>query len=399
MFLVTSKTPIISSADVVTGKDVKSAYIYLSAMREQVFNTKSTLKVALPEEKANAIFLIAQNFGNMRFKVNFGDNVGVLAGQLKIDVFSMPLYLNLFCEIGESQDGLLTNCAVGQLPIPQKLLEFLILQTTSIVAGKNAKQVVDAIYNESYIHEGVLLSVVEKPRELGASIRARKHDMLTISKQLFVKNEVSKAAVESYLEALSRIKTNEVELSLFVKVALSYASTSPNGLSATMENEAAIWALAIYMGSSQFASLLNMNSSQYNNRAATINGRIDLAMHYLYSAVIELSANRSYSQQIGILKELLDSEGGSGFSFYDLLADRAGTKLAMYATSSEETAELLQQHALNQTFRLLPQMVSLQEGIQSDEFTNTYQNMESRIFKQAIMNIDKEIDLLPMFNE
>ncbi len=51
------------------------------------------------------------------------------------------------------------------------------------------------------------------------------------------------------------------------------------------------------------------------------------------------------SDAAGLLKEELDADGGSGFSFGDLLADRAGTTFAELATRDEETAAAVQASA------------------------------------------------------
>ncbi len=47
--------------------------------------------------------------------------------------------------------------------------------------------------------------------------------------------------------------------------------------------------------------------------------------------------------KVGVVKELMDStEGGSGFSFVDFMANRAGMLLAVAATKNEANARNLQ---------------------------------------------------------
>ncbi|MGB7405054.1 MAG: hypothetical protein WA906_05150, partial [Pacificimonas sp.] len=70
---------------------------------------------------------------------------------------------------------------------------------------------------------------------------------------------------------------------------------------------------------------------------ATLGGRRDLAMHFILSAALA-TRDAGLGQALGEWKELADSlPGGSGFSFVDLAADRAGTRLAMVLLDEDGT--------------------------------------------------------------
>ncbi|NIL98362.1 MAG: hypothetical protein GTO53_10785, partial [Planctomycetales bacterium] len=69
----------------------------------------------------------------------------------------------------------------------------------------------------------------------------------------------------------------------------------------------------------------------------TIHGRTDLVSHFLVSAVLTLAVGADAAQAAGILKEISDTHGGSGFSFADVAANLAGV----------EMAEALQNNKLN----------------------------------------------------
>ena len=75
----------------------------------------------------------------------------------------------------------------------------------------------------------------------------------------------------------------------------------------------------------------------------TLRGRNDLARHFWVSAALSVLSDESRSMTVGITKEMMDATpGGSGFSFVDLTADRAGTLFAVAATSNAESARNLQ---------------------------------------------------------
>ena len=106
----------------------------------------------------------------------------------------------------------------------------------------------------------------------------------------------------------------------------------------------------------------------------TIRGRQDLARHMLVSCALAILSNEEFSATLGLWKERLDAENGSGFSFVDLLADRVGLRLAQRATGDRASALLLQ-YRLRRTWEpadLFPPIAGLPEGIRRSEFERRY---------------------------
>ena len=64
--------------------------------------------------------------------------------------------------------------------------------------------------------------------------------------------------------------------------------------------------------------------------------RIDLAQHFIASAAITSSINGQIAKAVGEEKELNDANGGSGFSFIDLAADKAGTRITLISCQTPE---------------------------------------------------------------
>ena len=113
-------------------------------------------------------------------------------------------------------------------------------------------------------------------------------------------------------------------------------------------------------------------------------GRNDLVQHYLVSAALTVSAGSGLAGAMGVFKELDDSRGGSGFSFADLLADRAGIRLAEMATGTKQQARLLQKRMggpllLESDF--MPNIEDLPEGIMELEFKHRYQDPDSENYR------------------
>jgi hypothetical protein len=120
---------------------------------------------------------------------------------------------------------------------------------------------------------------------------------------------------------------------------------------AVEQNKAAVFALGILMGHPRlryfvgpFGDSRSIWRAYRALRPATLRGRKDWAQHFLVSAGLSVSSTETLSDAAGLLKEELDAgEGGSGFSFSDLLADRAGTTFGAVATRDEASARKVQE--------------------------------------------------------
>ena len=112
-----------------------------------------------------------------------------------------------------------------------------------------------------------------------------------------------------------------------------------------VENRAALLALAKTFGGDELTSLLSpatIANFQANAKPYTIYGRRDLAQHMVLSAGLTLVADEGLAELIGLDKEISDLMGGKTISAWDLLADKAGVRLAQNATRSAKSARQLQ---------------------------------------------------------
>lgn len=111
------------------------------------------------------------------------------------------------------------------------------------------------------------------------------------------------------------------------------------------ENRAALLALAKTFGGDELTSILSpatIANFQANAKPYTIYGRRDLAQHMVLSAGLTLVADEGLAELIGLDKEISDLMGGKTISAWDLLADKAGVRLAQNATRSAKSARQLQ---------------------------------------------------------
>ena len=124
----------------------------------------------------------------------------------------------------------------------------------------------------------------------------------------------------------------------------------------------------------------------------TLHGRTDLAQHFAVSAAIAAAGGGLLADSIGVFKELDDSRGGSGFSFADLLADRAGVELAAAGTGSR--ARRIQLTLAAPDLReedFMPAPGALPEGLMELEFRRRYRDLDDARYASVKREIDNRI--------
>lgn len=208
-------------------------------------------------------------------------------------------------------------------------------------------------------------------------------------------------ATADHVEHLIRFAQAEPRFtfSQCLEVAFRNAQERSQDHSAVAENQAAILALASVLGESKFRALVGKNIPQPPTdvrskfQRVTLHGRRDWTKHFLISAALQVLSNNLVSLDIGVLKEELDADGGSGFSFGDLLADRAGSEFARRATASEAAARELQRFILAGFVDedLVPAGHDLPEGLSDAQLKTRYGGVQGSQYKKMVDEIDRRI--------
>jgi hypothetical protein len=135
--------------------------------------------------------------------------------------------------------------------------------------------------------------------------------------------------------------------------------------------------------------------------SVTLNNRVDLQKHFIYSIAIQLFSTSDASNAVGELKEFLDSnKGGSGFSFADLMADRAGNRFAVIATQSENSAFKAQLILSDEEAvkNLMPDILDLPEGLDQESFETVYKNINTLAYIDMLTDIDTRLSNIDVYN-
>ncbi len=129
--------------------------------------------------------------------------------------------------------------------------------------------------------------------------------------------------------------------------------------------------------------------------------RNDLAQHFIGAAAITTSVNSQIAQVMGEEKELRDAQKGSGFSFIDLAADKAGTRFGELATANPNSARKLQQAmaGIKDYTAFMPDPKSLPEPMDEATFKTRYGSINSEAYWEVSNQIDSLIAETPIYKD
>ena len=152
--------------------------------------------------------------------------------------------------------------------------------------------------------------------------------------------------------------------------------------------------LALYLSGKDPSRLLGEKYHAPTSIHPTLAGRRDLAQHFAISAALTGVADSHIANVIGIFKEVQDSQGGSGFSFADLTADRAGVRFAEQAIASATSARDVQRRvaSLDVESAIMPSITALPEGLQDPEFRRRFERRDSAAYNVIKDEIERRLN-------
>jgi hypothetical protein len=126
-----------------------------------------------------------------------------------------------------------------------------------------------------------------------------------------------------------------------------------------------------------------------------LRGRPDLAKHFFVSAHVVALAGSQAARSAGLAKELADARGGSGFSFADMAANRAGMVFAHAVLGRQVSLEELATSFRGSDY--LPEVSDLAEQLQSADFARAFGDASDPRFTAELRRIDERIRQLPAY--
>lgn len=127
----------------------------------------------------------------------------------------------------------------------------------------------------------------------------------------------------------------------------------------------------------------------------TMRGRGDLAKHFFVTAHLVALLGSGPARAAGVAKEIADSQGGTGFSFVDLAADRAGEAFAAAIMSGRLKLDRVAADFAVESY--LPDVSGLSENLTAEQFARQFGGPGDPRFTAALAEIDARIRALPAY--
>lgn len=186
---------------------------------------------------------------------------------------------------------------------------------------------------------------------------------------------------------------------LLVPLLQLAAKRGENGAMAE-ENRAALLMLAFYVNGKGPAALVPAARDwpRPQRYVVTLAGRPDFSQHFSISAALAATAGSPLSDAVGLYKELDDARVGSGFSFNDIAADRAGTRLGELAITGVGAARLQRELARGlQEKDFMPDVRDLPEFLSQAEFKRRFGGVGQPAYQKMVDEIERRIAALPPY--
>lgn len=196
------------------------------------------------------------------------------------------------------------------------------------------------------------------------------------------------------MHASGEIEGNE--LGDWLTAAFTVAKNRTGKHDAVRQNRAALLALGYIVGHPDVAELAKIPVSPDTIEwSKSVRGRIrlrqrgDWPRHFTVSAALDVMRDLELSDGVGHLKEVRDSMGGSGFSFTDVLANRAGILLADKSVDSRLDARAMQRavSAGPAVERFHPDPGGLPDDMQRPVFRAEYGGVGGQGYKRVMDDI------------
>lgn len=289
------------------------------------------------------------------------------------------------------------RCRLGSLELPRWLLHPLGSVLTSFLhQDRRCRPFLDAIRGVTI--EPNAMAVTYGPVHLPPGFREDLFGPSVASPEMLASTRVQ---IRGLLDLANQSPGAPPSFGTCFETAFASARVRSIERSAVSENQAAIFALAVLLGHPRVEEFLGpvlddrgVEAARQTLYRVRLRDRSDWTKHFCVSAALVLLSDAVVSDAAGLLKEELDAGNrGSGFSFADLLADRAGTTFALAATRDEMAARAMQDR-LAGGFRVdefFPPAADLPEGIPDAELQSRYGGVGGEPYRQLIAEIERRI--------
>ena len=339
VYLSFQDQPLVRRAVEVKPEDVERAVRLLEKHdpRRMKNGTLRTLSMR-GEELDLVVNYLASRYGKASSRVELLPGVLKLAASVEVPGSPFGRYVNVQATLRETAAlPAFEQLRIGRLPVPGWVGDWALARALRTLNGTAERQIAADTIRSVSIADGSVRMVYEWRDDLPARLSnvmlpPEDRERLRIYQERLVQFTRDKATPRS------------VSLADLMTPLLRLASERGASGDAQAESRAVTAVVAFYVNGKGLAAIVPgaKDWPRASPHTVTLKGRTDSPQHFTVSAALAAHAGGPLSDAIGLYREVDDSRRGSGFSFADIAADRAGTVFGEIATRSPDSARRLQ---------------------------------------------------------
>jgi len=405
LWLSVQEAPLPFEAARVTSAEKRRLTYLIRSKSPRSLTEGQTHTLRLSEHDLNVLLAWGLSLGSpdRKAKVSLEPDSALLVASIGLTLGAGTThYLNLMAAgIPEIQNGALNLCVeqlqIGAVKAPRWLCNLLSSVVTSRLRhDPSSKPFLDAIQAATIGPESI--EVTYGRPHLPPGFREDLFGPTNASQDVLASVQ---AQVERLLAVASRSPDKQPSFGECFETVFALARERSVESDPVNQNRAGIFALGILLGHPRVEEFLGPVIKDLYSRDAQrllarvpLRGRSDWTKHFCVSAAMTLLSDELVSDAAGLLKEELDAGiDGSGFSFTDLLADRAGTTFAIWATRDEASARAMQERISSgfQVEDFFPPASDLPEGISDAQLQLRYGGVGGEQYGRLVEEIERRI--------
>lgn len=339
-----------------------------------------------------ALNYLASQFGRGAARVGLRPGAATLQLSLEAPPNPFGRYVNIDAAFRETAAmPELDRLRIGRLPVPGFVADLLLAEAVRRLTTGDADQLATQVVQSARFGDGTL-TVTYRWNE----------DDAALARSMLLAPE-DRQRLRAYQERLADVvggAPRPSSLSALLPPLFRLALERGAGGDPIRENRACIVVLALYAIGQPLERIVPSAAGWRRpaRQALTLAGRDDLPKHFLVSAALAAEAGSPLAGVIGVFKEVDDSRGGSGFSFQDIGANRAGVRFGEVASQSPRRARQLAGTIAAGVAEadFMPSVADLPEFMSEAEFSRRFGGVDSPAYAKLIATIDQRIDSLPL---
>jgi hypothetical protein len=383
------KQPIVAPSRTLNHTDIARAQRVIKENNPRKLPAGTEREVRISERDLNRVanYLLQRTGGSVQAKVR--QDVAQLSGSVRIPWLPLKPYLNIRLRVTDSGgEPRVSDLRIGQVPIPDPISQLVI------------REILTHLYRTE---QGGLAGEVIKKIDLSTGQVAITYrwqpDLIDRARDSLTSRHERDAIAAYYkelaaLQAAGRARHGPLLGALQPLFQLAQ-QRSHSGGDPVSENRSLLLVLGVWATNQGMGRFLPAEARRGRIRGfrLSLERRIDFGQHFLVSAAITSGSDSMLSNAVGLFKEVSDSQGGSGFSFADLAADRAGTRFGEVATHSIASARRVQQllAAELEESDIFPRARDLPENLSAAEFQRRYGKVGSTAYNKIADEIERRV--------